>query len=78
MQLTYKKMDTSKFYNHLYLWQGLPWWHSDKEFAYIVGDMGSIPEFGRSPGEGNGNPFHYSCLENLVDRGALQALVHGV
>ena len=55
-----------------------PWWHSGKEFAYIVGHMGSIPEFGRSPGEGNGNPFHYSCLENLVDRGALQALVHGV
>ena len=35
-----------------------------------AGDMGSIPGSGRSPGEGNGNPFQYSCLENSVDRGA--------
>jgi len=33
---------------------------------------------GRSPGEGNGNPHHYSCLENSTDRGAWQAIVHGV
>ena len=42
-----------------------------------VRDMGSIPGSGRSPGEGNGNPFHHSCLENLMSRGALRALVHG-
>ena len=36
----------------------------------------SIPEFGRSPGEGNGNPFQYFCLENTMDRGAWQATVH--
>ena len=38
----------------------------------------SIPELGRSPGEGNGNSFQYSCLENLMDRGVWQATVHGV
>ena len=38
----------------------------------------SIPELGRSPGEGNGNSVQYSCLENLMDRGVWQATVHGV
>ena len=41
-------------------------------------DVGSIPGLGRSPGEGNGNPLQYSCLENPMDRGAWQATVHGV
>ena len=41
-------------------------------------DSGSILGSGRSPGEGNGNPLQYSCLENSVDRGAWQATVHGV
>ena len=41
-------------------------------------DMGSIPELGRPPGEGNGNPLQYSCLGNPMDRGAWQATVHGV
>ena len=39
---------------------------------------GSIPGLGRSPGEGNGNPFQFSCLENPMDRGAWRATVHGV
>ena len=39
---------------------------------------GSIPGSGSSPGEGNGNPLQYSYLENLMDRGAWQATVHGV
>ena len=43
-----------------------------------AGDLGSIPGSGRSPGEGNGNPLHYSRLENLMDRGAWQSMVHGV
>ena len=43
-----------------------------------AGDVGSIPDLGRSLGEGNGNPFQYSCLENPMDRGAWQAIVHGV
>ena len=41
-------------------------------------DLGSIPGPGRSPGEGNGNPLQYSCLENPMDGGALWATVHGV
>ena len=49
-----------------------------KVSAYSVGDLGSIPGSGRSSGEGNGNPFKYSCLENPMDRGAWRATVHGV
>ena len=49
-----------------------------KEAACNAGDQGSIPGSGRSPGEGNGNPLQYSCLENPMDRGAWQATVHGV
>ena len=41
-------------------------------------DAGFIPKWGRSPGGGNGNPLQYFCLENLMDRGAWQAIVHGV
>ena len=41
-------------------------------------DVGSIPGSGRSPGEGNGNPLQYSCLQNPMDRGAGQAIVHGI
>ena len=59
----------------LIIWQvnncdGLPWWLSSKELP--------IPEWGRFPGEGNGNPLLYSCLENSMDRGAWQTIVHGV
>ena len=60
---------------------GLPRWHSGKESACHAGDardVGSIPGFGRSPGEGNGNPLQYSCLENPMDRGAWWAIVHRV
>ena len=56
----------------------LPWWLNGKEFACQIRDMGSISESGRSPGEGNGIPFRYSCLENPVDRGAWWATVHEV
>ena len=49
-----------------------------KASAYNVGDPGSIPGSGRSPGEGNGNPLQYSCLENSTDGGAWLATVHGV
>ena len=44
----------------------------------VAGDVGSIPGLGRSPGEGNGNPLQYSCLENSMDRGAWWAIVHGI
>ena len=56
----------------------LPQWLSSKESACNAGDAGSIPESGRSPGEGNGNLFQYSCLGNSMDRGAWQATVHEV
>ena len=60
---------------------GLIWWFSGKEPACNAGasdGVGSIPALGRSPGEGNGNPFQYSCLEKPVDRGASWATIHGV
>ena len=43
-----------------------------------AGDRGSIPGLGRSPGEGNGNPFQYSCMENSMEREAWRATVHGI
>ena len=49
-----------------------------KESACNAGDVGLIPESERSPGEGNGNPLQYSCLENFMGRGAWQATLHGV
>ena len=49
-----------------------------KASAYNAEDPGSIPGLGRSSGEGNGNTLQYSCLENPMDGGAWQAIVHGV
>ena len=49
-----------------------------KASAYNVGDLCSISGWGRSPGEGNGNPLQYSCLENPMYRGVWWATVHGV
>ena len=49
-----------------------------KESTCNVGDLGSIPELGRSSGEGNNYPLQYSCLENSTERVAWQATVHGV
>ena len=49
-----------------------------KESACNAGDLDLIPGSGRSPGERNGNPLQYSCLENPMDRGPWKATVHGV
>ena len=49
-----------------------------KESACNAEDLGLIPGLGRSPGEGNGNPLQYSCLENSMDRGDCRSIVHGV
>ena len=49
-----------------------------KAFVFNAGDLGSIPRLGRSPGDGNGNPLQYPCLENSMDRRAWWATVHGV
>ena len=56
----------------------IPWWLSGKESAYNAGDTSSIPGWGRSPGEENGNPFQCSCLGNPMNRGPWWATVHGV
>ena len=57
---------------------GLPLWLSGKESTCQEGDLSLIPGSGRSPGEGNGNPLQYSCLENPMERGSWQAVVHEV
>ena len=57
---------------------GFPGSSDGKESVCNAGDLGSIPGSGRSPGEGNGNPLQYYCLENPTDEGAWQAIVHGV
>ena len=57
---------------------GFPGGSEVKASACNAGDPGSIPGMGRSPGEGNGDPLQYSCLENPMDRGAWWATVHGV
>ena len=56
----------------------LPSGSASKVSAYNVEDPSLIPGSGRSPGEGNGNPLWYSCLENSMDRGAFWATVHGI
>ena len=55
---------------------GFPGSLDGKESTCNAGDPGSIPGLGRSPGEGNGNPIQYSYLDNPMDRGACQAIVH--
>ena len=57
---------------------GRPGGLSGKESACSAGDAGLIPGSGRSPGEGNGNPLQYSCLENPMDKEAWWAAVHRV
>ena len=61
-------MRTSQSY--LIQFKQLPWWINGKASACNAGDPGSIPGLGKSPGEGNGNPFQHSCLENPMDGGA--------
>ena len=57
---------------------GFPGGSDKKDSACNAGDFGSIPGSGRSPGEGNGNPLQYSCLENPHGQRSLRAAVHGV
>ena len=63
-------------YTHLEL--GFPGGAEVKASACNVGDLRSIPGSGKCPGEGNGNPLQYSCLENPMDRGAWWAIVQRV
>ena len=73
-----KSCNTSFTMSYFHRSLGFPDGSDGKESAYNAGDLGSIPGLGRSPGEENGNPLQYSCLENAMDRGAWQARVHGV
>ena len=57
--------------------KGFPGDSDSKESACNAGDLGLIPGLERSPGEGNGNPLQYSCLENSMDRVAWRATIHG-
>ena len=71
-----KESDMTKQLN----WTELNWTDGSdgKESAFNVGDLGSIPGFGRSPGGGHGNPPLYSCLEHSIGRRAWQTTIHGV
>ena len=72
-----KKGSTKECANHQTI-ALIPGGSGGKASVFNAGDVGSILGSGRSPGEGNGNPFHYYCLENPMDRGDWQAIVHGV
>ena len=65
-------------YSTLYKNRSFPGGSNGKESACNAGDMSLIPWSKIFPGEGNGNPLQYSCIENPMDGGAWQALVHGV
>ena len=69
----------TRFISALRLETSFPGGSAVKASAWKVGDAGSIPGSGRSPGEGNGNPLQYSCLENSMDRETrMHATVHGL
>ena len=72
----FKKTYKIKLYGFILM--DIPGGSEGKASACNAGDPGSIPGSRRSPGEGNGNPLQYSCLENPMDRGAWKATVHGV
>ena len=74
--LTWKKLNWILNWHHVKC-NGFPGGSGHKESACNAGGTGLIPGSGRSPGEENGNPLQYSCLENSMHRGAWQATVHG-
>ena len=74
-----------KIYYNLKQWRRLPRWLSGKESIQSIqriqcrdADVGSISGLGSSPGEGNGNPLKYSCLEISMNKGAWRATIHGI
>ena len=71
-------MDLARLSCHLFHLSGFPGGSVGKNPPANAGDSGSIPEWGRSPGEGNSNPLQDSCLENPMDGGAWWATVHGI
>ena len=74
----YSKFLSNKMFEQDHLIKGFPRSSVSKESACSAGDPSLISGLGRSPGEGNGNPLQYSCLENPMLREAWQATIHGV
>ena len=74
--MAYMRKEPNEEWDFLYV--SFPGGSDGKESACNEGDLGSIPGSKRSPEEGNGSPLKYSWLENSMDRGAWQAIVHGV
>ena len=73
------KFDNSyRLFDNNYRHPGFPGGLGGKESVCNVGDLGSAPGLGRSPGGGYGDPLQYSCLENPMDRGAWRGTAHGV
>ena len=66
------------FFLHCFVLVSFPGVSEVKASVCNAGDLGSIPGLGRSPGEGNGNPLQYSCVENPMNGGAWWATVHGI
>ena len=78
-KFTYRQSPSEKVAGRIVVPSGhFPGGSDGKAPAYNAGDPDSIPGSGRSPGEGNGNPLQYSCLENPMDGGSWWATVHGV
>ena len=77
-QMAHLGSDTTMYLKEIKPFLGFPAGSEVKGPACNAGDLGSIPGLERSPGEGNGNPLQYSCLENPMDRGAWWATVHRV
>ena len=76
-QKTFPKLSSFFFTLCIEFW-GFPGGSDGKESACNVGGLSLTPGLGRYPGEGNGHPLQYSCLENPMDRGVWQATVHGI
>ena len=74
--LVVKRINLTDLHRYKYLYGAFTGGSGSKESAFNVGEPGSHPELGRSPGEGHGNPLQYSCLENPMDRRIWWATVH--
>ena len=76
--LHYGSLLVLQFCEFWQIYNDMAQWLSNKEFACLAGVVDSIPGSGRSPGEANGNPLQYSCLENSVGRGSCWATFHWI
>ena len=78
LMMFFKFLSYCQKLDHRYISLDFPGGSDSKDSTCKAGDPGSIPGSGRVPGEGNGYPLHYSCLEKFMDRGAWWATVHEV